>query len=280
MNKRIVLLVVVLIILVVFLMWPNRKSFMENKRVAYISAIFGNYETTCKVYKDQTINSDFIMFTDNSNIERNNWKLDTKPYHVDYPNYLDDGKCHNSLQKNKHTFNIAKYYKQSFHLIPILKEDYDIVVWIDGTIEIIDENFTNFIIDKFKNGYDMISVNHTERKNLLKNEVDASHTERYTSTHWNGQDQPFQDVDSQYKHYINDGYRDDEENSNVWITCLVAFDMNNPKTVNFLEFWYEQTLKFTTQDQISFPYCVQKMNMNVFTIEENNTIFIKHSHGK
>lgn len=42
----------------------------------------------------------------------------------------------NSINNNKHTFNIAKYHKQSFRLIPVLK-NYDVIVWLDGTIEII-----------------------------------------------------------------------------------------------------------------------------------------------
>jgi hypothetical protein len=69
----------------------------------------------------------------------------------------------------------------------------------------------------------------------------------------------------------------------------VAFLMNDKEVETFLDFWYYQTLKFTTQDQISFPYVVQKTKLIPHTLPNNevygdsphyNTMFyIKHNHG-
>jgi len=101
-------------------------------KICYITAIYGNYELTCKPYAEQTIKTDFICFTDNKDIEKNGWIIDTTPYHILNKSTIDTGNYINSISNNKHTFNIAKYYKQSFINIPIIK-DYDCIVWLDGT---------------------------------------------------------------------------------------------------------------------------------------------------
>lgn len=75
----------------------------------------------------------------------------------------------------------------------------------------------------------------------------------------------------------------------VWITCFVAFLHKDKKVKDFLDSWYLQTLKFTTQDQIGFSYVCQKTNMIPLTLPNNqihgdrtnsNTMFyIKKHHG-
>ena len=114
-------------------------------KICYITAIYGNYEKTCKKYVEQSIKSDFICFTDNKNIISNGWIIDDYPYHLKN-NLLDNNKYHNSISNNQHTFNIAKFYKQSFYNIPRLKI-YDVIVWLDGTIEIIYKDTSKYILD-------------------------------------------------------------------------------------------------------------------------------------
>jgi hypothetical protein len=104
-------------------------------KVCFITAIYGNYESSCKKYVPQTIATDFICFTDNPTIVSNGWIIDTIPYHRTCKSELDNNTYINSLCNNKHTFNIAKYYKQAFQNIPRL-QSYDVIIWLDGTIEI------------------------------------------------------------------------------------------------------------------------------------------------
>jgi hypothetical protein len=109
-----------------------------SAKICFITAIYGNYESTCKPFIKQTVPTDFICFTDYHDMIPNGWKIDTTPYHLLYPSTMDNGTFINSIQQNKHTFNVAKYYKQSFRCIPIL-QTYDVIIWLDGTIELIDE---------------------------------------------------------------------------------------------------------------------------------------------
>ena len=106
-----------------------------------------------------------------------------------------------------------------------------------------------------------------------------------------------QDIDAQYRAYLNDGYNDvdfwssidpTKVNLGLWITCFVAFDNKNSAVSQFLNLWYLQTLKYTTQDQIGFPYTVQKLNMIPYTLpdksvlgnSDSNAFYDKHGHGR
>jgi hypothetical protein len=48
-------------------------------KICFITAIYGNYETSCKKFAKQTIDTDFICFTDNKNIINNGWILTQLP---------------------------------------------------------------------------------------------------------------------------------------------------------------------------------------------------------
>jgi len=278
-------------------------------KVAYITAILGNYELTCKPFVKQTIESDFICFTDNPNIENNGWIIDTNPYHDTHKCPFDNGVYINSISKkgklkeleNRHTFNLAKYYKQSWSNIPRLK-DYDVVIWLDGTIEITKEDVSEYMLELcFK--YDIVSWHHELRGGLLFHEAYVCYLAKYMDRDYLGQKQPYQDVIAQYHTYLQDGY--DEEfflnyprvegrgrgdHFGVWITCFVAFNNGSQKVKEFLDKWYLQTLKYTTQDQVGFPKVVQDLNLVPYTLPDqrfggndphiSTDIFIKHEHCK
>ena len=140
-------------------------------KICFITAIYGNYETTCKKFTKQTIPTDFICFTDNPNILSNGWTIDTTPYHITNKSKLDNYTYVNSVYNNKHTFNIAKYYKQSFRNIPILQK-YDVIVWLDGTVEIIYDKTSEYILDKI---YDKKIIGWQVLKGILKKLMELPH---------------------------------------------------------------------------------------------------------
>ena len=280
-----------------------------SARVAYITAILGNYELTCKPFIKQTVESDFICFTDNPNIENNGWIIDTTPYHDTHKSPVDNGLYNNSISKkgrlsvleNRHTFNLAKYYKQSWKNIPRLK-DYDIVIWLDGTIEITKEDVSEYMIELCLK-YDIVSWHHEMRGGVLFHEAFCCYLEKYHDRKYLNQEQPYQDVISQYHTYLQQGYdehyfinypriegRGRGDHFGVWITCFVAFNNKSEKVKTFLDEWYLQTLKYTTQDQVGFPKVVQDLNLVPYTLPDkrfggNNPhfvtdIFIKHDHKK
>jgi hypothetical protein len=54
----------------------------------------------------------------------------------------------------------------------------------------------------------------------------------------------------------------------MWVTAFVAFDNKNRRVRRFLDFWFLQTLNYTTQDQVSFSYCAQKLNIIPYTLPD------------
>jgi hypothetical protein len=271
---------------------------MLNKeaKVCFITSIYGAYDKTCKPYVKQSIPADFICFTDDNNITSNGWIIDMVPYHLSCKSPLDNGIYTNSLNNNRHTFNIAKYYKQAFQNIPVLKK-YDAIVWLDGTIEIIYDKTAEYILNNIQR-HKIIGWHHEDRNGILGIEVLHSCDHRYSSTFWNNQSQPRQDVVAQYEAYIKDGYSDEyfknirshTQHCGVWITCFVAFLNKDKDVAEFLNMWYLQTLKYTTQDQIGFSYVCQKRNLIPYTLPNDEIsgyrphactqMYFKHQHNK
>lgn len=273
-----------------------------NASICFITAIYGSYEATCKPFVEQTVPTDFICFTDNPAINANGWQIDTIPYHITHPSPLDNGTYCNSICNNSHTFNICKYYKQAFRNIPRLQQ-YEVIVWLDGTVQLIHDLVSAYILDHVGE-YGLIGWNHEWRYGSLAAEVADSSNNirckyRYCSTFWNGQNQPYQDVLKQYNDYLEDGYSEtyfkekrlhQTPHMGVWITCFLAMQHKNEKIQDLLDLWYLQTLKYTTQDQIGFPYACQKMEIIPRTLpdewvwgdypHDNTMFYIKHDHGK
>ena len=71
---------------------------------------------------------------------------------------------------------------------------------------------------------------------------------------------------------------------------FVAFLQKDKDVKNFLDMWYLHTLKYTTHDQLGFPYVCQKTNIIPFTLPINeiygdnphiDTMFyVKQNHGR
>lgn len=241
-------------------------------RVAFISANFGGYELTCKPFRPQTIPCDFIYFTDSEVTEPNGWIVDIEPWHEKIETQKG---LRNSFDNNKHTNNISKFYRQNFQTIPRLSE-YDMIIWIDGSIEISSETVAEECLSNIKE-YPIISWRHN---NTLEHEVLASHISKYISINWNGQDQPYQDVDEQYEVYKSDGCPNFDH---VFITCFIAFNNKDPKVSEFLELWWYQNLRYTNADQIGFVYSLYKTGITALALEAEDSclktdFYIKKPH--
>lgn len=265
-------------------------------KICYITAIYGSYEATCKPFSVQTVESEFVCFTDNPDIQSNGWTIDCIPYHYMFKPEFERKSHNNSLYNNTHTFNIAKFYKQNFKAIPRLSK-YDVIVWLDGTIQLTHSQISSYILSRIYT-HKIIGWHHEYRHGNLEKEVIGSFDKRYSSTFWHNQVQPVQNVKLQYDTYIKDGYDETffkkcpEKNSDffgVWITCFVAFLNNDQHVEEFLKMWYLQTLHYTTQDQVGFSYTVQNTKLLPFTLPNHEIqggepcfetpFYIRHVHG-
>jgi hypothetical protein len=261
---------------------PDYPPQLIKPRIAFVTAIVGDYEATCKKPVPQTIPADFIVYTNHPSIETHGvWKIvDINTYQFGI-NERDRNKSQvNSLVNNQHTFNRAKFVKVNLHRLPELKE-YDVLVWMDGAAKIINPMCAELVYDWLMNKGKNIMIYANTHKNLQE-EAKASHMERYTSTYWHKQSQPFQDIDAQIFHYVNVSKFEDQwylkltpqevanstgnipSYNDMFNTCFVAFNMQDPMTSKFFDAWYEETLNFTTQDQISFVFVLFKLKLLAF----------------
>jgi len=138
---------------------------------------------------------------------------------------------------------------------------------------------------------------HVRNGGGLRAEANASaDVGRYMTTHWSGQMQPNQPVFDQVEYYMSQGYSDaywanarrlDGTDNNLWVTCMVGWNMKSQKTHQFLDMWNRECLNWTTQDQLSFPYVAQKLNVTPHTLPDTtfsgnfqqNNVYSKHEHG-
>jgi hypothetical protein len=260
----------------------------------------GGYEHRTKPHVEQTVQSHFICFTDSKHTRNSGgWVIDRHQWQSDPVSRspLDTGNQYNSFTHNWHTFNQAKYFKCQFYRIPRLR-DYDLVVWLDGTIEIKNPRLSEHLLEIAKEGWPCATMNHDLRNGSLALEAEASVFHRYRGHYWHFQRQPPQNVPAQWREYVRRGYNDTlynhlrpayrsqvhDDPMGVWLTCLVSWDMHNPMTELFLDRWYLEVLNFTTQDQVSFAYLVQTLGFMPYTLPDNrfpdrDDYFVKHKHG-
>lgn len=272
---------------------------IEGAKVAVITAVFGGYEIKLQRFAEQTVPTDFICFTDMAagRVSSHGWIIDNTPYHLDetLPT-IDTGEYVNSIKNNKHPMNIGKFYKQFFFVIPRMQQ-YDHVIWIDGSIVLEKPDMVSMLQALFAVGKNLILFEHWRNGTLGNEAAIASASDKYNSTEFNGIPQPLQDIPKQYAAYLQSGYdeqywqrlRPDRPQYGVWITCFIAFDMIKSETRVFLQNWYLQTLMFSTQDQVGFSYAAQMSGVLPYSFPDRvnvngtallNTLYRKYEHGK
>lgn len=233
----------------------------NNNKIAIVSAIYGNYDNL----KEQNVNNanlvDWFCFTDNTEIKNNGyWKIINKPYHLINPtqdnNYKNN--FNNISTEDKRTFNMmcAKYYKLQGHNIDILKK-YNYIIWVDGSL-FLRPDYVDNIIKLVKHNYNLVNFKHNGRDNI-KDELEASLImDKYVS----------QDLWKQYDEYMSQGFTD-----RIGLFENTMIIRKNIGYINKLfDEWWEHNLKYSYQDQISYPFVLWKhriipdyiINMNVF----------------
>jgi hypothetical protein len=224
----------------------------------------------------------------------NPWIIDEYPYHLDadiwsqidhessiYANsvFKDIINLHSGSGSQDY-YNIVKFYKMNFFLFPRMQQ-YDYVVWLDGTIEVHSDTAALTISTKLQDistkGFHVMLFEHT--RSTLEYEAMASATDK----RWAPPPPPSQSEASMHTH---EQYSYDKNKNNVlhqlqtyselgyseakwraidsarplyglWVTCFIAYDMREPSTQLFLQSWFTHTQLFSSQCQLSFSFLCQ-----------------------
>lgn len=323
----------------------DNDTILPKPRVAFITAVFGNYEASCKPYSYQTIPADFICFSDNASIVSNQWTVDITPYHLlfwmeqldknfSYFDEVNISSDHiiglkNYIAKNDHNFNIAKFYKTSFDAIPRL-EGYDVVIWVDGTVELHSPEIAEHVLEHFnsrQSSYTFMAFEMNFRGNLSNEALSTSQYElwsnsntKYVDAMWGNHKQPPQLVDKQYETYLEQRYNNDYFAPNgvyekaregmfprsqierphigVWFSCFIAFNLRgggkgrvgdgrvgdggggdgggdvgiSKMRQQFLRHRTYHVLRYSTNDQLSFSFLIQKLNLTIYSLPDEDFV--------
>jgi len=247
-------------------------------RICGVTVVLGGYEKTLKQppmpqsYKSWKL----YAFTDRPDaLFPGEWTVaDIKSTPIFSPEVCNETSwAFNSPCKNKNPMNIGKYVKTQMYKIPAIQTNCDVAVWMDATVKIQSTDFFQVVADRLEKGNNLLVFEHQpDRRGRIDTEVAVSlGVGRYTVKHAYGHPQPYQDVRAQYRNYLAEGFKEHWwENDTrfnmtkkspqfgMWVTCLVVLDLRREETKRFLDVWWHENLRHSTQDQIGFPYAIWK----------------------
>lgn len=204
-------------------------------KIAVYTAIFGSYNPL-RTVPNQTMDADYICFSDNAEMKCEGWKtIVTK-----YP------------RQDFHPRLRAKYFKVLPHYIEELQQ-YDVLIYIDGSIEIRDKDFIKWCIENL-GGNDMCLFKHPQRDCIFEEFVASDECRKYDH-----EDKVEQRRDYRMKYPEHGGL----------YACGVCVLRITPCTIRVMNDWWHEILKYTIQDQVSFPVVCKANNFIPATFEEN-----------
>ena len=205
-----------------------------SKKKCIITACTGNYKQHIKSIDHLGIDG-YIFGDANVTWEGTNWK-----------------RIHKSYFEHNDNFVKAKFYKCNWNNIPELSE-YEIVIWIDATIEI------KSLPDLDKNT-DIIVYNHSYRSDI-HSEICASRDVRYINY--------MKGLQFQYDSYPPINW--------LAITCFII-NRRCTDVEKMNNFWFNENIKHSPQDQVSFPVACEKFNIKIKRLDSlsDSHVFTEH----
>lgn len=193
-------------------------------RVAIYTARTGSYDSP-KLPVKLNPQYDYVIFTDLPVEDTGVFKVKPLPY-FDYD-----------------PVRAARYVKTHPHLFLC---EYDIAVWIDASILILDD--VSDIIDKFiSSNLPIGAIPHPHRENIYR--------EATACIEMNKDDSAL--ITAQMKSYRQQSYRGDQ----LIESGLMAFNLRDQELPKILDFWWSQLNTFSRRDQLSLPVAIEKYNI-------------------
>jgi hypothetical protein len=213
------------------------------KKPVIYTAIFGDYDVL-KLQTKQTIDCDFVCFTDNPKLLVQRWAEKQR-------------KIVPCKRQWVHPRLEAKRYRT--HPSEVLPE-YETFVYMDGSAVLQSEKAIEYVLSLHKAGdFDILAFKHPERNSIWE---EANFTARAEREKYKGIEQKMLD---QVESYKQEGMPE-----NVWLTATgLLVSQNTEKMKEFLHARRQENVKWTYQDQLSFDYLVRKHGIKRWHITEN-----------
>lgn len=210
-----------------------RNSTLVSNKIAVYTAIFGDYD---ELYDPLLVvdGIDYICFTDNKQLKSNIWDI----------RYLENDQSIDSTRNARKIKILAHKY------LP----EYEYSIWVDANFKILDNPV--ILIEKHLSESLLAAYNHSGGRNCIYAEADACIRLN--------KDDPII-INKQTKVYKDEGY---PEFNGLVETGILLRKHNDIKSVEAMEIWWEQIMKYSKRDQISFNYVMWKLNFAYNSIDE------------
>lgn len=226
----------------------NKSGVINMKRVAVYTTIFGNYDHLKPIPK-QITQADYFCITDDAIVSQTcipdseKWEI----VEVKTP------------RTDLHPRMRAKFFKAFPWEVEQLR-GYEVVIFIDGSIQIQSPDFIGYCVSHLKN--DILMFNHPQR-NCIYEEASHSRTMIKYQT---------EDLENQVAYYR----KFHPEKSGLW-ACGIIVRRPTERIRAAMMSWFHENIKFTWQDQISMPVIlrIHRITPDVFPDNQLNNKYFK-----
>ena len=191
---------------------------IKNNKIAIYTAFTGDYDTLKhpEVIDD---NCDYICFTDNPDLESDLWKI--------IP--MEESILDNNRKAKQYKLLPHKYLK-----------DYKYSFWLDGTFKI-KGSIREYIYNNIRANSKMLVVVHTERDCVYEEYKASKIIPRY----------PRAVMEEQVEFYKSQGF---PAHYGLGVMGALFRQHNHPDVIKVMDDWWDENIKYTNQDQLSFAY--------------------------
>lgn len=191
---------------------------IRNNKIVIYTAFTGDYDTL-KYPEVIDDNCDYICFTDNPELTSDLWKI--------IP--MEESVLDNNRKAKKYKLLPHKYLK-----------DYKYSFWLDGTFKI-KGSIREYIYKNIRANSKMLVPVHTERDCIYEEYKASKIIPRY----------PRAVMEEQIEYYKSQGF---PKHYGLGVMGALFRQHNHPEVIKVMEDWWDENIKYTNQDQLSFAY--------------------------
>ena len=147
---------------------------------------------------------------------------------------------------------IARFFKTHPHLF---FRNYEQSLWIDGNIDIITD--PNNIFNIFLDQEYMLICNHPQRSSIYSEAQICKSMNKDTE----------QNIDRMLQYFNKEGFKDQ---TGLVQSGIILRRHKNKQCINLMQYWWKIIKQYSCRDQLSFSFCIQKLQSNILRIDWNS----------
>ena len=214
-------------------------------RVAVYTAIFGTHDALKSQPDLEGV--DLVCFTDDPSLRSDRWRVEVRPPRYGHPRMS------------------AKWFKLNPH---VELEAYRYTVWIDASLQLTTETFAKEVLS-FLDGKGLALFRHPDRDNIVDEAAVSATMLKYQGER----------VHEQVEHYRRKGFR---SQNGLFAGGVLVRDNASRAIRRLNRTWMREILRWSSQDQLSLPYVLWKLDIAPGIIPYNlwdNPLFTWHAHA-